>query len=253
VRVISFNVNGIRAAQRKGFDAFLEHYQPDIVCLQEVKAHEDDIPALLDGYHACWHPAKRKGYSGVGILSKQEPECILKGMGIERYDAEGRVLRADFGKLTVLSVYMPSGSSASERQVFKIRFLKDFLKHIKTLLAERRELLICGDINIAHQKIDLTNWQQNQRLSGFLPEERAWLDKLFKLGLADGYRNHIGSEVASYSWWSLRTNARARNVGWRLDYQIGTPGLAERVTFASIPREPILSDHAPVIMDYQLE
>ena len=253
MRVLSLNVNGIRASLRKGLEAFINEKQPDVICLQEVKAHECDIPSLLPDYHAYWHCAERKGYSSVGILSKREPDQILKGMGVKVYDSEGRVIRADFGKLSVVSVYVPSGSSGEERLAFKMRFLKAFRRYTAALLTEGQELIICGDINIAHKKIDLTNWKNNQKTSGFLPEERSWLDKYLKLGLVDSYRNYIGPDKASYSWWSLRTGARARNVGWRLDYHLTSPDLAERVSFAEIPMEPNLSDHAPVIVDYDLQ
>lgn len=250
MRVISLNANGIRASLRKGFENFIGEKQADIVCLQEVKAHECDIPPLLADYHAYWHCAERKGYSSVGILTKQEPDRVIRGMGVKVYDSEGRVIRADFGGLSVVSVYVPSGSSGEARLAYKMRFLKAFRRYVATLIAEGQEVIICGDINIAHKKIDLTNWKSNQKTSGFLPKERTWLDKFLKLGLVDSYRQHIGPDTPSYSWWSLRTGARARNVGWRLDYHLTSPGLAERVSFAEIPMEPNLSDHAPVIVDY---
>ncbi|MCA9835601.1 MAG: exodeoxyribonuclease III [Trueperaceae bacterium] len=252
MRVMSFNVNGIRAAYAKGFIELLNDKQPDIVCLQEVKAHEDDIPAMPLDYVAKFHCAERKGYSGVGIVSRLEPNSHSCGLTVKKYDSEGRVLRADFGDLTVLSVYVPSGSSGSPRQIYKMQFLKVFKSHIKKLLAEGRDLIICGDINIAHKEIDLTNWQSNQKNSGFLPEERSWMDGFLKLGLVDAYRSYAGPETTTYSWWSLRTNARARNVGWRLDYQFVTPKLAEKIRLAEMPMSPNLSDHAPVIVDYDL-
>jgi exodeoxyribonuclease-3 len=249
---MSLNLNGIRSAYSKGFVDMLIDKQPDIVCVQEVKAHEADIPTLPVDYFGNFHCAERKGYSGVGIVSKLEPDQLSSGISVKKYDTEGRVLRADFGDLSVLSVYVPSGSSGSPRQVYKMQFLKVFKTHVKKLLAEGRELIICGDINIAHQPIDLTNWQSNQKNSGFLPEERSWLDGFLALGLVDAYRHCVGPETIGYSWWSLRTNARARNVGWRLDYQFATPKLAEKISFANIPMEPNLSDHAPVIIDYDI-
>lgn len=252
MRIMTLNLNGIRAAYGKGLASFLSNTQPDIVCLQELKAHEADIPALASAYHSEYHCAERKGYSGVGILSKVKPISTKSGMGIKTYDAEARVLQADFADITVLSVYVPSGSSASLRQVFKMRFLKRFKRHISMLLAEDRELIICGDMNIAHTKIDLYNWQSNQKNSGFLPEERAWLDAFLKLGLVDVFRNVVGPDIAAYSWWSLRTNARARDVGWRLDYQFATPKLAAKASWVDIPKDPVLSDHAPVIIDYAI-
>ncbi len=247
---MSFNVNGVRAAYRKGFVALVTASAPDLICLQEVKAHEVDIPALLPDYHSVWHCAERKGYSGVGVLSLRPADRIVCGLGFERYDSEGRVLRADFSRLSVLNVYVPSGSSRDERQAFKLRFLADFYRHVESLLAAGRELLVCGDLNVAHRRVDLTNWRANQKTSGFLPEERAWFGALLELGLVDVVRAHVGPEVSVYSWWSQRSGARARNVGWRLDYQLATPGLASRVTHAEILKDPVLSDHAPVVVDY---
>ena len=250
MRILSLNLNGIRAAHRKGLDNLLTDKTPDVVCFQELKANLEDIPELNSDYKCFYHPAERKGYSGVGILSKQKPEHVEIGMGIKKYDSEGRVLRVDFENLSVMSVYVPSGSSGSPRQVFKMQFLKAFRRHIRELVKDGRELIICGDINIAHKKIDLKNWKSNQNTSGFLPEERKWLDTLLKLGLEDACRKFIGPETASYSWWSLRTNARERDVGWRLDYQFVTSKLSTQIMNAEIPKEPHLSDHAPVILDY---
>ncbi len=252
MRIMSLNLNGIRSAYGKGLIDLLNDKQPDVVCIQEVKAHEADIPAIPLDYFSKFHCAERKGYSGVGILSKLEPNKHSCGIEVKKYDTEGRVLRADFGDISVLSVYVPSGSSGSPRQVYKMQFLKVFKTHVKKLLAEGRELIICGDINIAHHKIDLTNWQNNQKNSGFLPEERSWLDGFLALGLVDAFRQFAGPDKTMYSWWSLRTNARERNVGWRLDYQFTTPKLAEKISFADIPMEPNLSDHAPVIIDYDI-
>ncbi|HEX7021952.1 MAG TPA: exodeoxyribonuclease III [Trueperaceae bacterium] len=250
LKVMSFNANGIRSAVRKGFHEFLEAEQPDVICLQELKAHEVDIPAPAMPYQGCWHCAEKKGYSGVGILSRQPPDQIVAGIGREEFDREGRVLRADYGSLSVLSVYIPSGTTGSERQGVKMKFLDAFYQHTAGLLAEGRELIVCGDFNIAHQKIDLKNWRANQKTSGFLPEERAWLDQYLDLGLLDTFRELVGPEEAVYSWWSLRAGARERNVGWRLDYQLATPKLAATATCARIPRDPALSDHAPVLLEY---
>lgn len=252
MRVISFNANGIRAAERKGLTAFLREHEPDIVCLQELKAHAELMAnlELFDDFHQYWHCAQRKGYSGVGILARKRADHVVCGFGIEAYEQEGRVIQADFSDLSVLSVYVPSGSSRDQRQTFKMAFLANFYRHIASLLAEGRELLICGDINIAHRKIDLKNWRSNQKNSGFLPEERLWLDGFLELGLVDTYRQLIGPDTASYSWWSLRSGARARNVGWRLDYQFATAKLAASARCGQIPQEPPLSDHAPVIVDY---
>jgi exodeoxyribonuclease-3 len=254
VRVISLNLNGYRAAVKKGLLEFLETQHADIICFQELKADLSSLPASVMDYHTLWHPAERKGYSGVGLLLKQKPDAVHVGMGVKIYDCEGRVLRADFntpsGELSIVSVYVPSGSSGDLRQAFKMRFLKALKRYLKTLLAEGRKVIVCGDYNIAHQKIDLKNWQSNQKTSGFLPEERSSLDSALKLGLRDAYREHIGPDTASYSWWSLRSGARARNVGWRLDYQLASPELAAAVSFAEIPMEPVFSDHAPVVIEY---
>ena len=252
MRVISLNLNGVRAAFRKGLPEFLEARGPDVLCVQELKAHEAVIPTLPGFEYAHWHPAERRGYSGVGILSKREPDSVTVGMGCEAYDLEGRVIRADFGSLSVLSVYVPSGSSQPERQAFKMRFLEDFREHVAGLLEEGRSLLLCGDLNIAHREIDLTNWRANQKTSGFLPEERAWFDSFLALGLVDAYRELVGPDTPVYSWWSLRTGARSRNVGWRLDYQLATPDVAATAYRGDIPREPVLSDHAPVELEYAL-
>jgi exodeoxyribonuclease III len=250
VRVISFNVNGLRAAYRKGLEGFLQAQAPDVLCLQELKADEASLPPLGYRYHASWHCADKKGYSGVAILSKDAPQRVVSGLGRPEFDCEGRVLRADFKDFSVLNVYVPSGSSGEARQAYKMHFLAAFFEHVAGLLGDGLELVICGDFNIAHRKIDLKNWQANQRSSGFLPEERAWLDSFLALGLHDGYRELVGHDTPAYSWWSLRTAARARDVGWRLDYQFVTPGLRSRARRGAIPKAPVLSDHAPVIIDY---
>ncbi len=251
MRVLSLNVNGIRAAERKGLSNLISSKNPDFVCFQELKANLEDIPSFSE-YHCFFNPAERKGYSGVGILSKEKPKHVESGIGVKKYDVEGRVIRADFDDYSIMCVYIPSGSSGDERQLFKMQFLKVFRRHLRGLIAGGLNLIVCGDINIAHKKIDLKNWQSNQKTSGFLPEERTWLDSLLKLGLQDAYREYVGAEFESYSWWSLRTNARVRNVGWRLDYQFASPILATSVSAAEIPMEPNLSDHAPVIIDYDL-
>ena len=248
MRVLTLNANGVRAACRKGLCGVLETQAADIVCLQEVKANLEDIPALPEVYETFWHVAERKGYSGVGILSRQMPDRVEAGMGVRVYDCEGRVLRADYGNLSVVSVYVPSGSSGETRLAFKLRFLKRFRRYLKELLAAGRSLIVCGDLNVAHKKIDLTNWRQNRKTSGFLPEEREQFGKLLKLGLTDAHRKVLGPDKAEYSWWSLRSGARERNVGWRLDYQLCTPDL--QPAGAHVLKEPMLSDHAPVVVDY---
>ena len=254
MRVISLNVNGIRAAERKGLSRWLDSIAPwDVLCVQELKAQPDDIPDTLrapgkaSGY---FHPAQKKGYSGVGIYAKREPDRIRKGFGHREFDAEGRYLQLDFGNLSIISVYQPSGSSGPERQAAKFRFLESFGPHLRKLKRAKREVLLCGDWNIAHQPIDLRNWRANQKNSGFLPEERAWLSHAFeKLGYVDVFRT-VDPRPDQYTWWSNRGQAWAKNVGWRIDYHIATPGLASTAKASSIYKDERFSDHAPLIVDY---
>lgn len=256
MRVITLNVNGIRAAERKGLARWLARIEPwDVVCLQEVKAHDDDVPRSLRAprrSRAAFHAAERKGYSGVGVYARGEPS-FSAGFGSAEFDAEGRYLRADFRDLTVVSLYLPSGSSGPHRQASKFRFLAEFLPHLAHLRASGREIILCGDWNIAHRNIDLTNWRSNQKNSGFLPEERAWLTRVFdELGFVDVFRR-IDPRPEQYTWWSNRGEAWAKNVGWRIDYQIATPGIASRAHAASIYKNRRFSDHAPLVIDYDFE
>ncbi|MDR0770767.1 MAG: exodeoxyribonuclease III [Burkholderiales bacterium] len=257
MRIITLNLNGIRSAERKGLSAWLAQVSPwDVLCFQELKADLGDIPAALaqgDGAHAAFFPAQKKGYSGVGLLAAA-PFTPREGFGNPEFDAEGRCLQADFAGLTVVSVYFPSGSSGEERQQAKYRFLDLFLPHLRSLIAELakdgRELIVCGDVNIAHKEIDLKNWKSNQKNSGFLPEERAWLDQMFaETGLVDVFRA-LDPRPEQYTWWSNRGQAWAKNVGWRLDYQFATPGIAARAQAASIYKAQRFSDHAPLVVDY---
>jgi len=206
-----------------------------------------------DGMHAFYHYAEKKGYSGVGIWSRQEPQRVIAGFDGGEFDAEGRYLRADFGNLSVISLYLPSGSSSPERQEAKFRFLDAFLPHLRALRAEGREIVLCGDWNIAHQEIDLKNWKSNQKNSGFLPEERAWLSRVFaELGWVDVYRRLYPEATGdAYTWWSNRGQAWAKNVGWRIDYQIATPDLAARAMAANVYKAQRFSDHAPLTVDYR--
>ncbi|HEU4742168.1 MAG TPA: exodeoxyribonuclease III [Meiothermus sp.] len=252
MRITTLNVNGIRSACAKGLAPWLEAHQADVICLQEVRASEDHIPLLLPGHHTYWHLAARPGYSGVGLLSRKKPKRIVYGMGNPLYDAEGRVLRADFADYSMISVYVPSGASSPERQAFKMQFLPAFLQHVAALAREGRELIICGDINIAHKPIDLKNWRSNQKNSGFLPEERAWMDELLGSGFVDTFRQLVGPQAAYYSWWSNRGRARENDVGWRLDYHLTTPGIAHAAHSPAIHKEPFFSDHAPVTIDYRI-
>ena len=257
MKIVSVNVNGIRAAHRKGFFQWLERTHPDIVCLQETKAQEHQLHPedyYPSDYHCHYFDAEKKGYSGVAIFSRQKPNKVICGLGEgwQDMDAEGRYIQADFDKFSVISLYLPSGSSSEERQQIKFGFLDRFVPHLQSLRRKKREFIICGDWNIAHKKIDIKNWRGNQKNSGFLPEERAWMDQLFgKLGYVDGFRV-VNQEEDQYTWWSNRGQAWAKNVGWRIDYQVITPGLRDKVIAADIYKQERFSDHAPLIMDYQL-
>lgn len=253
MRIITINLNGIRSAASKGFFAWLARQDADIVCLQELKAQAADMTAQMlapHGHHGCFHYAEKKGYSGVGIYTRREPDAVIEGLGLPEFDCEGRYLEAQFGNLSVVSVYLPSGSSGEERQAVKFRFMAAFLPHLQELRASGREVVICGDWNIAHREIDLKNWRGNRKNSGFLPEERAWLTRLFdEAGFVDVFRR-VHPEMEAYTWWSNRGRAWDRNVGWRIDYQIATPGIAVRAQAAAIYKARRFSDHAPLIIDY---
>lgn len=253
MRIISANLNGIRSAANKGFFSWLEQQQADVVCLQELKAQEADLteqmrnPAGLEGY---FHYADKKGYSGVGIYCRRKPDQVIVGLGIADIDAEGRYLRADFGKLSVVALYLPSGSSSEERQQVKFSFMARFMPHLRELAASGREVILCGDWNIAHKEIDLKNWKGNLKNSGFLPEERAWLTQLFdEVGFVDVWRQ-LYPEAPGYTWWSNRGQAYAKDVGWRIDYHITTPGIAAKALQSSIYKDEKFSDHAPLTVDY---
>jgi exodeoxyribonuclease-3 len=253
MRVITLNVNGIRSAERRGLARWLARIEPwDVVCLQEVRADESDVPCALRAPRKCtasFHPAQRKGYAGVGLFAKPGA-TFVKGFGSGEFDGEGRYLQADFAELSVISLYLPSGSSGPHRQASKFRFLEAFLPHLAKLRKSKREIILCGDWNIAHQPIDLRNWRSNQKNSGFLPEERAWLTHIFdELGFVDVFRK-VDARPDQYTWWSNRGDAWAKNVGWRIDYQIATPGIAAKARAASIYKNRRFSDHAPLIVDY---
>lgn len=256
MRIVSLNVNGIRAAARKGLFSWLCRQRVDVVCLQEVRAEEAQItervfhPPSLRGY---FHTAQRRGYAGVAVYCRHVPEHIERGIGWGEFDAEGRYLEARFGNLSVISLYAPSGTSGDERQAFKYRYMDRFMHHLAELRNTGREYIICGDWNIAHKKIDLKNWRSNQDHSGFLPRERAWMDDVFGVaGFVDAFRV-VNQEGDQYTWWSNRGQAWVKNVGWRIDYQVITPGLADRVLAASIYKRKRFSDHAPLIIDYSAE
>lgn len=251
--IISANVNGIRSAYQKGFEDYIAASGADIVCVQELKAQEADLSSNMQrphGMYGVWHCAEKRGYSGVAIYSKQQPDRTQIGMGIEAFDREGRFVRADFGQLSVISLYLPSGTSAPERQDFKYQFLDAFYPMLQSLKAEGRDVVVCGDWNIAHQNIDLKNWKGNQKNSGFLPEERAWLSKVIQeLGWVDIWRT-LYPEIAGYTWWSNRGQAYSKDVGWRIDYQMVTPELAQKAISASVYKEQKFSDHAPLVVSY---
>lgn len=253
MRIITVNVNGIRSAAKKGFYQWMVRQKADVVCLQEVRAQIHQLSAdqfYPKGYHAYFFDALRPGYSGVAMYCRQEPDRVVTGLGWEHCDTEGRYIQADFGKLSIASIYVPSGSSSEARQAGKFVFLDRLMEVLRSLRRKRREYVLCGDWNIAHRQIDLKNWRGNQKNSGFLPEERAWLDELFdNRGYADAFRA-VNQEPDQYTWWSNRGQAWAKNVGWRIDYQVITPGLKDLVKSASIYKKQRFSDHAPLIMDY---
>jgi len=226
-----------------------------VICLQEVRAREDQFAGhdiALPGYHAAYYPAERPGYAGTALYSRQEPQRLVRGFGVSEFDQEGRYLEAQFPEVAVVSLYLPSGSSGPERQASKDRFLKKFMPHLRALRRRRRPYILCGDWNIAHREIDLKNWKSNQKNSGFLPHERAWLDELFDdVGFIDAFR-HVHAGPDQYTWWSNRGQAWANNVGWRIDYQVASPALAGAPRAAQIYKAARFSDHAPLIMDYEL-
>jgi exodeoxyribonuclease-3 len=252
LRIITLNLNGIRSAAKKGFLGWLARSRADIVCVQELKAQAADLVGDLiapAGFRGFFHHAEKKGYSGVGLYTRAEPAAVLPGLGIPEIDSEGRYLRVDFGKLSVVSIYLPSGSSSEERQQIKFAFMKRFLPRLRKLGTEGREIVLCGDWNIAHKEIDLKNWRGNRKNSGFLPEERAWLTQVFELGWVDVFRR-VDQRPEQYTWWSNRGQAWAKNVGWRIDYQITTPGIAATAQRVAIYKDERFSDHAPLTIDY---
>jgi exodeoxyribonuclease III len=251
MKIISYNVNGIRSAISKGFVDWVKAANPDVLCLQEIKACEDKfdkVPFEELGYKVFLHPATKKGYSGVAILSKAEPKNVCIGCGIEQYDQEGRVIRADFDGYSVLNVYMPSGSSGEHRQAFKMEWLRDFQQYMQGLKQTVPGLVICGDYNICHQAIDIHNPKSNAKSSGFLPEERNWFSGFLKDGYIDSFR-HFNQEPHQYTWWSYRANVRTKNLGWRIDYLLVSDHLKPFMKRAAILPEAKHSDHCPVLLE----
>lgn len=256
MRIISLNANGIRAASRKGFFKWLSRQKADVVCIQETKAqaHQLEDPEYHPRNLFCYYEdAEKKGYSGVALYCRKEPDEVINGFGVPEFDAEGRHIEARFGNLSVISVYMPSGSSSDKRQEAKFRYLENFMSYLQGLKGNGRRYVICGDWNIAHKEIDLKNWRGNRKNSGFLPEERAWLDQVFdKEGFIDVFRE-LNQEADQYTWWSNRGQSWDKNVGWRIDYQIASPELKGKATRTSIYKKQRFSDHAPLIMDYDFD
>jgi len=248
MKIISYNVNGVRSAINKGLITWLKSSNPDILCLQEIKLSETELVSPLFeelGYYCYWYPAQKRGYSGVAILSKTKPNNVQYGIGNSLFDDEGRILRADFDTFSILSMYFPSGSSGDERQGLKMTFLDDFLVYVQELQKELPHLIISGDVNICHREIDIHNPKGNANSSGFLPEERAWVGKFLDTGYVDTFR-HFNQEPHHYTWWSYRAGAKQKNLGWRIDYHFATESLKSRLASAAIHPDQLMSDHCPI-------
>ena len=251
MKIITYNLNGIRAAMSKGLIDWISQVSPDVLCVQEIKANPDQVGVFEFeelGYHHYWYPAQKKGYSGVAIFTKQKPKHIEYGCGIKEYDDEGRILRIDFEEFSVMSVYHPSGSSGDLRQAFKMEWLGAFLNYINQLKATYPNLVICGDFNICHKAIDIHNPKSNANTSGFLPEEREWMEQFINSGFVDSFR-YFNQEPHQYSWWSYRAGSRAKNLGWRIDYNFVTDNLKNKISRSVILPSAIHSDHCPVLLE----
>ena len=248
MRLISWNVNGIRAAHKKGFLEWVESEQPDVLCLQETKAHESQLPTALkdvDGYRVWFSQPERKGYSGVALYTRQEPRNVSFGLGVERFDNEGRTVVADYDDFVLLGIYFPNGKRSADRLRYKMEFYDAFLDYVENLRREGRNVVVCGDVNTAHKEIDLARPKENEKISGFLPEERAWMDKFIEHGYVDTFRQ-FNQEPGNYSWWDTMTRARERNVGWRIDYFFTDSDFASNLSDAFILPDVMGSDHCPV-------
>lgn len=251
MKIITYNVNGIRAAMTKDLIGWLKAANPDVLCLQEIKATPDQVNTSEFeelGYQLYWYPAQKKGYSGVAIFTKITPKNVEYGCGIEEYDFEGRVIRLDFDNCSVMSVYHPSGSSGDERQAFKMKWLADFQNYIDKLKIRIPSLILCGDYNICHKPIDIHNPKSNANTSGFLPEEREWMEQFINSGFTDSFR-FFNQEPHQYSWWSYRAGARGKNLGWRIDYNLTATHLNDKLTRSAILPEAKHSDHCPVLLE----
>lgn len=251
MKIITYNVNGVRSAISKGLVTWLMRERPDVLCLQETKAQPDQIPVeefQALGYHCNWFSAEKKGYSGVGLLSLRKPDQVTYGIGIDQYDTEGRVIRADFGDVSMVSVYHPSGTTGELRQNFKYLWLEDFYNFAHDLLETRPKLVISGDYNICHRPIDIHDPIRNATNSGFLPGERAWMEEFINSGFSDSFRT-FNKHPNHYTWWSYRAGARTRNLGWRIDYNMVSPRLKASMMNAWIQPQAVHSDHCPAVLE----
>ena len=255
MKIITLNANGIRSACNKGFFDWMLQQHADVVCLQEIKAQTEQLDTRIlqpAGYCGFFNSAEKKGYSGVALYSRREPDKVADRLGWDTADREGRFLQADYNGVSVVSLYLPSGTSGDERQAVKYDFMARFEAVLTATRRQGREVIICGDWNIAHKEIDLKNWRSNRKNSGFLPEERAWMDKVFgEFGMVDAFRV-VNQEPEQYTWWSNRGQSWAKNVGWRIDYQVVTPGLTDRIKSVSIYKQQRFSDHAPLTIEYDI-
>jgi len=252
----TLNLNGIRSAERRGFLRWIARAKPDVLCLQELRATPQDVEdelRAMGGWHSCWFPAVKKGYAGTAVCSRKPPQRFVAGLGFDYLGNEGRAVRADFDAFSVISLYIPSGSSGPERQAVKFQFLEQLTAWMKELRREKRPIAVCGDFNIAPTALDLARPKANEKNSGFLPEERRWLDELFGTHAWTDTFREVNGEPDQYTWWSNRGQAWAKNVGWRIDYQIGTPGLKGAAGRAAIYKDTRFSDHAPLVMDFDLD
>ncbi len=255
MKIITYNVNGIRAALKKGWLEWLKTAAPDVICIQEIKATPDQVPELVYleqmGYEHYWYPAQKKGYSGTAIFTRRTPKQVIYGCGHEDYDFEGRMIRLDFEELSVMSVYFPSGTTGDIRQTFKYRFLDDFQAYSNKLIEEQPKLVVCGDFNICHRAIDIHNPKSNANTSGFLPQEREWMEQYLESGFIDSFR-HLNPEPHNYTWWSYRAGSRGKNLGWRIDYNMVSKALENQIVGSSIMPEAVHSDHCPTVVELAL-